>query len=100
VSWHEKLQHYEEAIEEYNKAGAGDRDMVAKIKCFNEMGDWKFVLEHCSKIKGEKQKEVADLAVNANINLGRWEQAKEWVGDVDSSNENLSFWNAILSLKN
>lgn len=44
VSWHEKLQHYDEALEEYNKPGNHNQDIVPKIKCVNEMGDWKLVL--------------------------------------------------------
>jgi FKBP12-rapamycin complex-associated protein len=75
---------------------------VPKIKCVNEMGDWKLVLESCNKLIAEnkdKRKDVADLAVNATVNLGKWDQAREWIEHVDSNNENLSFWNAILSIK-
>lgn len=102
VSWHEKLQHYDEALEEYNKPGNPNQDIVPKIKCVNEMGDWKLVLESCNKLIAEdksKRKDVADLAVNATINLGKWDQAKEWIEYVDAGNEHYSFWNAILSIK-
>lgn len=57
----------------------GDRTqdtMISKIKCFNEMGDWKLVLDSCTKISNDKQKQVADLAVHATINMGQWELAK------------------------
>lgn len=50
--------------------------MISKIKCFNEMGDWKLVLDSCTKISNDKQKQVADLAVHATINMGQWELAK------------------------
>ncbi len=39
------------------------------------------------------------MAVNASLNLGKWEQAHEWLAKVDSSNENHSFWAAMLALK-
>jgi hypothetical protein len=42
----------------------------------------------------------AHLAVEACLNLGKWEQAKKWVGQLDGerSGEEASLWKTMLLL--
>ena len=63
------------------------------------MGHWNDVLKSCVEISKDKTKEVADLAVSASVGLGKWDEAKRWLKDVDSSNENKTFWLALINFK-
>lgn len=41
---------------------------------------------------------LAPLAVEASINLGRWDQVKTWLSNMPENHDNLNLWKTMLKI--
>jgi hypothetical protein len=61
--------------------------MVLQITIKKEMSDWDSVIKLCSSQSGKSQNnksKLSHLAIEASINLGKWDQVKNWLPSLPS----------------
>lgn len=58
-------------------------------------------MNFCSKqanINPTFKSNLAPLAVEASINLGKWEQVKIWLNNMPENHDNLNLWKTMFSI--
>ena len=84
IELYQKLKRHFDALKEFDSLEDKKKleNMILQITIRKEMSDWDSVIKLCStqtnKNIGNKPK-LAHLAIEASINLGKWDQVKAWL---------------------
>lgn len=65
------------------------------------MSDWESVVNFCNKLGSTNpifKSNLAPLAVEASINLGRWDFVKVWLQNIPEDHDNLNLWKTMYSV--
>ena len=87
VLLYQKLKRYFDALREYDRLEDKKKleNVILQITIRKEMSDWDSVIKLCStqasKSSSNKSK-LSHLAVEASINLGKWDQVQGWLSNL------------------
>ena len=65
------------------------------------MSDWDSVIKLCGTQSNKNisnKPKLAHLAIEASINLGKWDQVKSWLPSLPSKHENIYLWKSMLNI--
>ena len=65
------------------------------------MSDWESVMKLCSNQFSKNQlfkSRLSPLAVEASINLGKWDQVRAWLPNIPENHENRNLWKTMLNI--
>ena len=75
--------------------------MIMQLTIRKEMSDWESVMKLCvnqvNKYPAYKAN-LAPLAVEASINLGKWDQVRTWLPSMPENHDNLNLWKTMLKI--
>ncbi|KRX06464.1 Rapamycin-binding domain [Pseudocohnilembus persalinus] len=111
MSWYERLQNWEKALDDYRIEQLKDPqndNFIPRMRCLNALSNWENLLNQCepyilnnAQIPEEKlgqQKEIVHLAANAAMNLGSWDKLEKCVKQLPNENTDKEFWQAAVCI--
>mmetsp|Transcript_7922 Transcript_7922/g.11928 ORF Transcript_7922/g.11928 Transcript_7922/m.11928 type:complete len:2546 (+) Transcript_7922:104-7741(+) len=108
TSWYEKLEHWNDALEEYEVKQLRNPNSVhlkfARARCLHALGEWGRLLVICKKLWDDSTSDIkssiAPLGATAAWNLGEWQWFDKLVDKMDASEGDGAFFWAIRAVHN
>ena len=99
----QKLKRYHDALKEYEhlEDSLKPENMIMQITIRKGMSGWESVIKLCvsqSSKNPHYRPQLAPLAVEASINLGKWEQVSTWIDVLSNKHENMKLWKTMLKI--